>query len=76
MPEIQPFQQTCRQILPGDGRRFDGNRRLDRRPLALRKLPKEQIFRPSAWTAFGALEPQGADFRACANFGSLYGKYP
>jgi hypothetical protein len=32
-----------------------------------------RIFRPSAWNAFGANEPMGADFRACANFGPLYG---
>jgi hypothetical protein len=24
---------------------------------------------------FGAMDPQGADFRACANFGPLYGKF-
>jgi L-fucose isomerase len=43
-------------------------------PVYMHNVPEEQIFRPSAWTAFGALDPQGADFRACANFGPLYGK--
>jgi len=42
-------------------------------PVYMHNVPEEQIFRPSAWTAFGAMEPQGADFRACANFGPLYG---
>lgn len=44
-------------------------------PVYMHNVPEEQIFRPSAWTAFGANEPVGADFRACANFGPLYGKY-
>ena len=36
--------------------------------------PRTRLFRPSAWTAFGADDPQGADFRACAAFGPLYGR--
>ncbi len=44
-------------------------------PVSMHNLPEEDIFQPSAWSAFGALDPQGADFRACANFGPLYGKY-
>jgi L-fucose isomerase len=44
-------------------------------PVYMHNVPEEKIFRPSAWTEFGANEPQGADFRACANFGPLYGKY-
>lgn len=42
-------------------------------PVYMHNVPEEKIFRPSAWTAFGAMDPQGADFRACANFGPLYG---
>ena len=42
-------------------------------PVYMHNLPEEQLFRPSAWTMFGANEPMGADFRACANFGPLYG---
>jgi L-fucose isomerase len=42
-------------------------------PVYMHNLPEEDIFRPSAWTMFGANEPMGADFRACANFGALYG---
>jgi L-fucose isomerase len=41
-------------------------------PVFMHNVPEDRIFRPSAWTAFGAMDPQGADFRACANFGPLY----
>ncbi len=44
-------------------------------PVCMHNVPESQLFRPSAWSAFGAMDPQGADFRACANFGPLYGKY-
>lgn len=33
----------------------------------------DEVFRPSSWTRFGAMEPQGADYRACATYGPLYG---
>ena len=42
-------------------------------PVAMHNVPEEQIFRPSAWSLFGAQDPQGADYRACANFGPIYG---
>ncbi len=42
-------------------------------PVYMHNVPEETIFRPSAWAEFGANEPMGADFRACANFGPLYG---
>jgi len=32
----------------------------------------ETIYRPSAWSTFG-MDPEGADYRACKNFGPLYG---
>ncbi len=41
-------------------------------PVYMHNLGEEAIFRPSAWTLFGANEPMGADFRACANFGPMY----
>ena len=41
-------------------------------PVYMHNVPEETIFRPSTWTAFGAMDPLGADFRACANFGPLY----
>ena len=44
-------------------------------PVYMHNVSEEEIFRPSAWAAFGANEPMGADFRACANFGPLYGAY-
>lgn len=42
-------------------------------PVYMDNVSEERIFRPSAWTAFGAVDLQGADYRACANFGPLYG---
>ncbi len=42
-------------------------------PVSMHNVPEEKIFRPATWSAFGALEPQGGDYRACANFGPLYG---
>jgi L-fucose/D-arabinose isomerase len=44
-------------------------------PVYMHNVAEERVFRPSTWTAFGAMDLQGADFRACANFGPLYGKY-
>jgi L-fucose isomerase len=44
-------------------------------PVFMHNVPEENTFRPHTWTAFGAMDPQGADFRACANFGPLYGQY-
>jgi len=41
-------------------------------PVYMHNVPEEKIFRPSAWNAFGTAEREGADFRACANFGALY----
>jgi L-fucose isomerase len=43
-------------------------------PVAMHNVSYDQIFRPKAWGSFGALDPQGADYRACQNFGPLYGK--
>jgi L-fucose isomerase len=42
-------------------------------PVYMHNVAAENIFRPHTWAAFGAMEPMGADFRACANFGPLYG---
>jgi L-fucose isomerase len=41
-------------------------------PVYMHNVAAERIFRPSAWTAFGTQGPEGADFRACANYGPLY----
>lgn len=42
-------------------------------PVYMHNVPEEKIFRPSAWAAFGTEDATSADFRACANFGPLYG---
>jgi L-fucose isomerase len=42
-------------------------------PVCMHNVPEEKIFRPSAWNAFGKTDLEGADYRACANFGPLYG---
>jgi L-fucose isomerase len=44
-------------------------------PVYMHNVAEVDIFRPSTWTSFGAMDPLGADFRACANFGPLYGRY-
>jgi L-fucose isomerase len=41
-------------------------------PVFMHNVPEDCIFRPSAWNAFGTAGLEGADFRACANFGPLY----
>lgn len=43
-------------------------------PVYMHNVPEEKVFRPGAWTAFGTADLEGADFRACSNFGPLYGK--
>lgn len=40
-------------------------------PVAMHNIPQEKIFRPSYWNAFG-MDPEGADYRACAALGPLY----
>jgi len=40
-------------------------------PVCMHNVPEEQIFRPSAWNAFG-MNFEGADYRACKNFGPIY----
>ena len=43
-------------------------------PVAMHNVPGEQVFRPKHWSAFGDSESEGADYRACAILGPLYGK--
>jgi L-fucose isomerase len=43
-------------------------------PVYMHNVADTRVFRPSAWTAFGTADLEGADFRACANFGPLYAK--
>ena len=40
-------------------------------PVCMHNVPEEDIFRPSAWNAFG-MDKEGADYRACAAFGPLF----
>ncbi len=41
-------------------------------PVYMHNVPEEKIFRPSTWNAFGTADLEGADFRACKNFGAIY----
>ncbi len=40
-------------------------------PVCMHNVPEEKVFRPAAWNAFG-MDKEGADFRACKNFGPTY----
>ena len=40
-------------------------------PVCLHNVPDADVYRPSAWNAFGA-DKEGQDFRACAAYGPLY----
>ncbi len=41
-------------------------------PVAMHNVDEDAIYRPSAWNGFG-MNREGADYRACENFGPLYG---
>jgi len=40
-------------------------------PVCMHNVPKEAIFRPAYWNAFG-MNKEGADYRACAALGPMY----
>ena len=40
-------------------------------PVNMHNVSDDQVFRPSAWSAFGT-DKEGADYRACATYGPLY----
>lgn len=40
-------------------------------PVCMHNVPEENIFRPSAWNAFG-MDKEGADYRACQTYGPLF----
>ncbi len=42
-------------------------------PVCMHNVPADKIFRPAAWNAFG-MDKEAADYRACENFGPLFGK--
>jgi len=41
-------------------------------PVCMHNVASDKVFRPSAWAAFGS-EIEGSDYRACSNYGPLYG---
>ena len=41
-------------------------------PVAMHNVPDEDIYRPHCWSAFGTESLEAADYRACAEYGSLY----
>ena len=41
-------------------------------PVNMHNVSEDDVFRPSAWSAFGE-NLEGADYRACENYGPLYG---
>jgi len=42
-------------------------------PVNMHNVAPERVYRPSAWNAFGTQDMEGADYRACKNYGPLYG---
>jgi len=44
-------------------------------PVSMHNIPSDRIFRPSMWGAFGAMDSQGSDYRACKTIGPLYKTY-
>jgi len=42
-------------------------------PVCMHNVSEKRIFRPSTWSSFG-MDSENSDFRACKNFGPLYGK--
>ncbi len=42
-------------------------------PVCMHNLAESEAYRPSYWNAFG-MDGEGADYRACAALGPLYGK--
>ena len=41
-------------------------------PVNMHNVEENEIFRPSSWSAFGTKDSEGADYRACKNFGPIY----
>ena len=42
-------------------------------PVCMHNVEEDKIFRPAVWNAFGQ-DPEGADYRACQNFGPQFKK--
>jgi len=43
-------------------------------PVNMHNVDEDKLFRPSAWGMFGTEDKESADFRACKNYGSIYGR--
>lgn len=41
-------------------------------PVSMHNVDDDKVFRPAAWAAFGS-DKEGSDYRACKNYGPLYG---
>ena len=41
-------------------------------PVAMHNVPSEKVYRPHAWSAFGTVDAQAADYAACHSYGPLY----
>ncbi len=41
-------------------------------PVSMHNVDEKDIFRPSAWAAFGS-DKEAADYKACQNYGPIYG---
>lgn len=42
-------------------------------PVYMHNVDEQALYRPAAWNLFGTADRESADYRACANFGPLYG---
>lgn len=42
-------------------------------PVEMHNVPEQHVFRPASWNRFGGAHDKGADYRACATYGPLYG---
>ncbi|MCG2462373.1 L-fucose isomerase [Flavobacteriaceae bacterium F89] len=42
-------------------------------PVNMHNVDDSKIFRPTAWNSFG-MDREGSDYRACENYGPIYGK--
>jgi len=42
-------------------------------PVCMHNVDDARLYRPSAWAAFGTKDLESADFRACMNYGPVYG---
>ena len=55
------------------GHRFITLASMLRIPVYMHNVEESRIFRPASWRAFGTVDLEGADFRACQAYGPLYG---